>query len=179
MRILTCVATISLLALIVGCSGTPTPVANDATSAASTPVGPVPGEIEKVNYPKNPLANDPVALQDGRRLFDWYNCSGCHGGHAGGGMGPSLRDPVWIYGNRDDQIYSSIAQGRSRGMPAWGSKIPSQQIWELVAYIGSMGTAQEPDPPVEPPDEMVPNPQNNTVLGIRTQTSVSEVSEHR
>jgi len=139
----------------------------------------VPGEIEKVNYPKNPLANDAVALQDGRRLFDWYNCSGCHGGHAGGGMGPSLRDPVWLYGNRDDQIYSSIAQGRSRGMPAWGSKIPSQQIWELVAYIRSMGTAQEPDPPVEPPDEMVPNPQNNTVLGIRTQTSVSEVSEHR
>lgn len=179
MRILTWLATISLLAFTLGCSGTPTPVANAATSAASTPVGPVPGEIEEVNYPKNPLANDPVALQDGRRLFDWYNCSGCHGGHAGGGMGPSLRDPVWLYGNRDDQIYSSIAQGRSKGMPAWGSKIPSEQIWELVAYIRSMGTAQEPDPPVEPPDEMVPNPDNNTVLGISPQTSVSRVTEHR
>lgn len=179
MRILTSLATISLLAFALGCNRGPTPIANAATSSASTPIGPVPGGIEKVNYPQNPLANDPVALQDGRRLFDWYNCSGCHGGHAGGGMGPSLRDPVWLYGNRDDQIYSSIAQGRSRGMPAWGSKIPSQQIWELVVYIRSMGTAQEPDPPVEPPDEMVPNPQNNTVLGIGTQTSASEVSEHR
>lgn len=78
-------------------------------------------------------------------------------------------------GNRDDRIYSSIAQGRSRGMLAWGSKIPSQQIWELVAYIRSMGTAQGPDPPVEPPY----SPENNAVLGIHTQTPVSEVSEHR
>lgn len=94
MRFLTWLAAISLLALAAGCGRTPTPVANMAASAASTPVGPVPGEIEKVNYPTNPLAGDPVALQDGRRLFNWYNCSGCHGGHAGGGMGPSLRDPV-------------------------------------------------------------------------------------
>ncbi len=179
MRFLTWLAAISLLALAAGCGRTPTPVANMAASAASTPVGPVPGEIEKVNYPTNPLAGDPVALQDGRRLFNWYNCSGCHGGHAGGGMGPSLRDPVWLYGSRDDQIYSSIAQGRSKGMPAWGSKIPSQQIWELVAYIKSMGTVQEPDPPSEPPDEMVPNPEENTVLGISMQASVSQVSEKK
>ncbi len=179
MRIARWLATISLLVFASGCGRTPTPVANAATSAASTPVGPVPGEIQKLNYPNNPLAGDAVALQDGRRLFNWYNCSGCHGGHAGGGMGPSLRDRVWLYGSRDDQIYDSIAQGRSKGMPAWGSKIPAQQIWELVAYIKSMGTAQEPDPPVEPTDEMVPNPDQNTVLGIGTQTSASEVSEKK
>lgn len=88
-------------------------------------------------------------------------------------MGPSLRDPVWIYGNRDDQIFDSIAQGRSKGMPAWGTKIPKQQIWELVAYIKSMRTPQEPDPPVEPANELVPNPEHNTVLGVGTQTKVS------
>ena len=76
------------------------------------------------NQRMNPYSNDPVALQDGWRLFNWYNCSGCHGGHAGGGMGPSLRDNVWLYGNRDDQIFSSIAQGRSNGMPSWGTRIP-------------------------------------------------------
>jgi cytochrome c oxidase cbb3-type subunit 3 len=88
-------------------------------------------------------------------------------------MGPSLRDPVWIYGNRDDQIYDSIAQGRAKGMPSWGTKIPQQQIWELVAYIKSMRTPQEPDPPVEPVEETVPNPEQNTVLGVQTQTRVS------
>jgi cytochrome c oxidase cbb3-type subunit 3 len=73
-------------------------------------------------------------------------------------MGPSLRDPVWLYGNRDSQIFDSIAEGRSKGMPSWGSRIPEHQIWELVAYIKSMGTPQEPDPPVEPADEQVPDP---------------------
>jgi mono/diheme cytochrome c family protein len=58
-------------------------------------------------------------------------------------------------------------------MPAWGSKIPESQIWELVAYIKSMGTPQEPDPPVEPVNEQVPNPQQNTVLGVGTQTRVA------
>lgn len=130
--------------------------------AQSVPVGPPPGDGQ-VTPVANPLANDPVALQDGRRLFNWYNCSGCHGGHGGGGMGPSLRDPVWLYGDRPDQIFDSIAQGRSEGMPAWGSKIPQQQIWELVTYLKSMGTLQEPDPPVEPASELVYNPSHNDV----------------
>lgn len=177
MRIRSLLLLCSILALVAGCRRSATSVAASGTSAASTPVGPVPGNPEMVHYLTNPMANDPVALQDGRRLFDWYNCSGCHGGHAGGGMGPSLRDEVWIYGNRDDQIFDSIAQGRANGMPAWGSKIPQQQIWELVAYIKSMRTPQEPDPPIEPADEMVPNPMDNTMLGVGTQTGASEVRE--
>jgi cytochrome c oxidase cbb3-type subunit III len=169
----------SILVFAAGCNHAPTSVADGGTSAASTPVGPVPGEVQTIHFRANPLAHDPVALQDGRRLFDWYNCSGCHGGHAGGGMGPSLRDPVWLYGDRDDQIYDSIAQGRSQGMPAWGSKIPEIQIWELVAYIKSMRTPQEPDPPVEPTNEMVTNPDSNTEPGIAMQTQGSEVEEHK
>lgn len=143
------------------CHTPPRQAAEGAAPPVTTDVGPVPGGMTATNYRTNPLAGDPVALQDGRRLFNWYNCSGCHGGHAGGGMGPSLRDPVWLYGNRDDQIFDSIAEGRSKGMPAWGTKIPEHQIWELVAYIKSMRTPQEPDPPVEPADEQVPNPQHN------------------
>lgn len=170
----------SLVLFSSGCGNlTPTAVADGGASSTASPVGPVPDQIAPVSYPKDPVATDPVALQDGRRLFNWYNCSGCHGGHGGGGMGPSLRDNVWRYGFRDDQIYDSIAQGRSEGMPAWGSKIPQIQIWELVAYIKSMRTAQEPDPPVEPTEEMVPNPDRDTVLGIGTQTAGSEVPLER
>jgi cytochrome c oxidase cbb3-type subunit III len=148
-------------------------VAANGTSIDANPVGPIPGAPQNVVYPTTPLAADPVALQDGRRLFDWYNCSGCHGGHAGGGMGPSLRDPVWLYGNRDDQIFDTIVHGRSHGMPAWGTKIPRQQVWELVAYIRSMGMANEPDPPIEPTEEQVPNPQENTPTehGVVTRTA--------
>jgi cytochrome c oxidase cbb3-type subunit III len=177
MRIRSVLLLCSILAILAGCRQAPMPAAVSGTSAASIPVGPIPGGVQPAHYLTNPMASDPVALQDGRRLFNWYNCSGCHGGHAGGGMGPSLRDEVWIYGNRDDQIFDSIAQGRANGMPAWGSKIPKEQIWELVAYIKSMRTPQEADPPIEPADEMVYDPMNSTMLGVGTQTRASEIQE--
>jgi len=126
-----------------------------ALPAMGIPVGPVPGPKLAENLPKDPYIDDDVALQEGWRLFNWYNCSGCHGGHAGGGMGPSLRDPVWLYGSTDGQIFASIAEGRGKGMPAWGTKIPEQQIWKLVAYIKSLNTPQEPDAPKVPPQPEV------------------------
>lgn len=116
------------------------------------PVGPVPGPGKELNLPTDPFVGNPVALEEGRRLFLWYNCYGCHGGHGGGGMGPSLRDPVWIYGSSDAHIFASISEGRAHGMPAWGTKIPEDQIWKLVAYIKSLRTPQEPDPPTAPPN---------------------------
>lgn len=172
MRIGTILLAGLLVACAVGCrrSGNTTSAAAGGPAILADPVGPVPGLVHNVHYSNNPYSNDPAALQDGRRLFNWYNCSGCHGGHAGGGMGPSLRDPDWLYGDRDDQIFDSIAHGRSKGMPAWGTKIPEQQVWELVAYIKTLGTPQEADPPVEPSEEKVENPEHNTVLGVGTQT---------
>jgi cytochrome c oxidase cbb3-type subunit 3 len=118
-----------------------------ALPAVATPIGPIPGPAMQRAGKVNPYAQDRVALAEGRKLFVQYNCSGCHGGHAGGGMGPSLRDQVWIYGGDDAHVASSIAQGRAHGMPAWGTQLPEQQIWKLAAYIKSMRTSIEPDPP--------------------------------
>ena len=61
-------------------------------------------------------------MSEGRELFVRMNCSGCHGGRAGGGMGPSLRDEDWLYGNTDQQIFSTILEGRAHGMPSWGTE---------------------------------------------------------
>lgn len=99
----------------------------------------------------NPYTGNPGAASEGRQLFVQYNCSGCHGGRAGGGMGPSLRDSAWIYGNSDAQIYDSIFEGRPNGMPTWGAKISADQIWKIVSYIRTLGTPQEPDPPPKIP----------------------------
>lgn len=118
-----------------------------AAPVVNMAVGPIPGGGPPIKEPTNPYANDSSALVEGRKLFVQYNCSGCHGGHAGGGMGPSLRDPVWIYGSTDAAVFDSIAQGRSQGMPAWGTKLPQNQIWQLVAYVKSLRTPSEPDPP--------------------------------
>jgi len=110
-------------------------------------IGPQPGPDRAMTVPVNPYANDESVLPEGRQLFNQYNCSGCHGTHAGGGMGPSLRDTLWYYGGSDASIFASIAEGRQHGMPSWGSKIPRDQIWKLVTYIKSLRTPHEPDPP--------------------------------
>lgn len=154
-------ASVTVMMMGAGCHSSPKSAALGSAAPIPTNVGPIPGGVDVVHHRTDPYLTDPVALQDGRRLFNWYNCSGCHGGHAGGGMGPSLRDRTWIYGDRDDQIFDSIAQGRSKGMPSWGTKIPEDQIWQLVAYIKSMRTPMEPEPPVEPADEQVAGPDNN------------------
>jgi cytochrome c oxidase cbb3-type subunit 3 len=95
----------------------------------------------------NPYAQNRAAVVEGRQLFVRFNCSGCHGGRAGGGMGPSLRDVDWIYGSEDARVYASISEGRAHGMPAWQPRLTADQIWKLVTYIQSLRTRNEPNPP--------------------------------
>ena len=85
--------------------------------------------------------DNQLAVTEGMRLFGQYNCSGCHS-NGGGGMGPSLMDDQWIYGGRLEQIHQTLVEGRPNGMPAWGSKIPDDQLWEIAAYVRSMSLPQ-------------------------------------
>jgi len=136
--------------LISGCNG-PTfeTAAEGLAPPIGTPVGPIPGPPGPTVSRDNPYGQQAVPLAEGRQLFASYNCAGCHGDHAGGGMGPSLRDEDWIYGGTSMQVYNSIAEGRAHGMPAWGTKVPDTQIWKLVGYIQSLRTEREPQPPQE------------------------------
>lgn len=93
---------------------------------------------------QNPLANDPTAAQRGMKDFSTFNCVGCHADNGGGGMGPSLSDNIWIYRSSPGNIYMTIVQGRSAGMPAFGAMLPDRTIWELVAYIRSI--SEKPGP---------------------------------
>ena len=77
-------------------------------------------------------------LSEGKRLFGWFNCSGCHA-NGGGGMGPALMDEKWIYGSSMESIHATIRDGRPNGMPSFRNKIPDDQIWEIAAYVRSMG----------------------------------------
>jgi mono/diheme cytochrome c family protein len=87
---------------------------------------------------------NPDSARMGRGLFIRYNCIGCHGGLAGGAMGPSLRDTIWKYGGSDSAIAMSIEQGRPLGMPKWGGIIQPDQVHLLVDYIKSLRTDAEP-----------------------------------
>lgn len=141
-------ARLALLAALLGaCRAAYEPSSTAAPAAATAPVGPIPGPQDPTPVATNPYTGDAVGEQEGRDLFARYNCSGCHGDHAGGGMGPSLRDASWIYGKSDTHIFRSIADGRAHGMPAWGVKIPEDQVWKLVAYVRALRTDHEPSPP--------------------------------
>jgi cytochrome c oxidase cbb3-type subunit III len=86
---------------------------------------------------KNPYEDNAYAQTEGQRLYDWYNCSGCHF-RGGGGIGPALMDDDWIYGKEPGNIYSSIVEGRPNGMPSWRGKIPDYQVWQIVTYVQSL-----------------------------------------
>lgn len=158
----------TLVALLLACDE-PQP----AISPRGTPsseighaIGPQPGPGEAPEGAENPFGDDARAVADGRELFVSMNCAGCHGGHGGGGMGPSLRDAVWIYGDSDADVFSSIAQGRTHGMPAWGTKLPAASIWKMVSYIQCLNRPCEAAPP--PPNRSWPTPPPARQPGGRT-----------
>ena len=77
-------------------------------------------------------------ISQGKHLYTWFNCTGCHG-NGGGGSGPALMDDVWIYGGLIENIAATIRQGRPNGMPSFRGKIPEDQVWQIAAYVRSMG----------------------------------------
>jgi cytochrome c oxidase cbb3-type subunit 3 len=96
-----------------------------------------PGEPQPTAGIRNEYEKNAYAVSEGKRLFEWYNCSGCHS-HGGGGMGPPLMDAEWIYGSNPENIYSTIVEGRPNGMPSFGGKISNQELWEIIAYVRSL-----------------------------------------
>ena len=95
------------------------------------------GPLPKIGI-KSPDEGNAQAISEGQRLFNWYNCAGCHGVHGGGGIGPPLTSQRLIYGNEPENIFDTIIKGRPRGMPSWGARIPESQIWQLVAFVRSL-----------------------------------------
>jgi cytochrome c oxidase cbb3-type subunit 3 len=137
------------LAALVGCSlalgacerearrfSEPAAISVPAQSIRLSPInaGNTPAPVPK----QNSYEENAYAVSQGERLFTWYNCVGCHS-HGGGGSGPALMDDKWIYGHEPQNIYATIVQGRPNGMPSFGGKIAEQQVWQLVAYVRSMG----------------------------------------
>jgi hypothetical protein len=98
-----------------------------------------PDAIDERNF-----GGDKTLAVAGREIFISHNCYGCHGGLAGGAMGPSLRDTTWKYGGSDSAIYHSIHDGRPMGMPPWAGRLNDREIGSLIQYIRSIRTRDEP-----------------------------------
>jgi cytochrome c oxidase cbb3-type subunit 3 len=86
---------------------------------------------------RGPYDGNAYGVSEGKRLYNQFNCSGCHF-QGGGGIGPPLMDAQWIYGSAPENIFETIVEGRPNGMPAFRGKLNNDQVWQLVSYVRSM-----------------------------------------
>jgi cytochrome c oxidase cbb3-type subunit III len=125
-----------------------TPTAAVSPGSAPAPQSPIepgnpdPNRVGSMAQPlsnsgKQPYEGNAYAVSEGKRLYEAFNCVGCHA-HGGGGMGPPLMDANWIYGGTPQNIHDTIVEGRPNGMPSFRGKIPDFQVWEIAAYVRSM-----------------------------------------
>jgi cytochrome c oxidase cbb3-type subunit 3 len=80
------------------------------------------------------VEENAYAVSQGKTLFKWFNCSGCHS-RGGGGMGAALMSGNWRYGGEIQSIHDSIMNGRPNGMPSFRGRITEDQGWQLAAYV--------------------------------------------
>jgi len=98
---------------------------------------------------KNPYIGSTDAIAKGKKLFQMYSCTQCHGGDAGGQTGPSLHGPDFRYAKdaTNKGMFETIWHGTNGGMGAKGKGLmdptdPSNglnpdEILQIQAWIRS------------------------------------------
>ena len=92
--------------------------------------------------PATPLAgfaNDPAALERGRKLFVGTCAGYCHvAGGQGLGNAPDLLDCEWRHGGSDPEIFAVLRAGvPGTPMLGFGGKVPDEDLWRVLAYLRS------------------------------------------
>jgi cytochrome c oxidase cbb3-type subunit 3 len=126
---------------------------------------PAPPEPRKNEYEENAWA-----VSEGKRLYEMFNCVGCHA-HGGGDKGPALMDDKWIYGSSPQQIHATIVQGRPNGMPSFKDKIPDYQVWQITAYVRSLSGQLNPNVAPSRDDHMNTGPAPNSTPATKPVTT--------
>ncbi|MBO1075503.1 c-type cytochrome [Roseomonas marmotae] len=86
-----------------------------------------------------PYDGNAYQIAQGKRLYEWFNCQGCHA-DGGGASGPALMNGWWRYGPDPVSVFLSIRDGRPNGMPAFRDRLTTEQIWQLTGYVRMLGT---------------------------------------
>jgi cytochrome c oxidase cbb3-type subunit 3 len=137
-------AVLALAALLAGCEREERAYRSDAVANESreqialVPLTAGPGQpVESRSGKGKKIEQNSYQLSQGKQLYKWFNCVGCHA-NGGGGSGPALMDEKWIYGSEIENIVATIREGRPNGMPSFRGKIPEDQIWQIAGYVRSM-----------------------------------------
>jgi len=101
---------------------------------------------------KNPYIGQQEAIDKGKKLFQLYSCTQCHGGDAQGQTGPSLHGPTYHYAKNatNKGMFETIWHGTNGGMGAKGKGLmdPSDpnnglvpdEVLKIQAWIRTHGT---------------------------------------
>lgn len=136
------------------------------------------GPLTRPMSVESPYDGNAYAASEGKRLYNQYNCSGCHF-QGGGGIGPPLMDQEWIYGSQPENIYASIIEGRPNGMPSFRNRIVPQQVWQIVAYVRSLSGLLSKDVAPGRSDDMQVNAQEQQTTKQRpVNSAVPKSAEH-
>jgi cytochrome c oxidase cbb3-type subunit 3 len=88
----------------------------------------------------DPYRGNAYQIAQGKRLYEWFNCQGCHA-DGGGATGPALMNGWWRYGPDSVSVFLSIRDGRPNGMPAFRERLTTEQIWQLTGYVQKLGAS--------------------------------------
>ena len=94
--------------------------------------------------PSQPAPQAMLAAQaltpagEGRRAYMKYNCYGCHGTNAAGGIAMN------IVGKDSGDVAEAVLEGKDEGMPSYKGIVSLTEITNLGAYLRSIGKAGEP-----------------------------------
>jgi len=83
--------------------------------------------------------SDQKVIDEGARLFGQTCTHYCHGKDGGASRAPKLRGRNLEPG----YVYARIAKGTPNGMPAFGTAMPEETIWKLVAFVVSISKAED------------------------------------
>lgn len=80
---------------------------------------------------------------EGRRAWLKYNCYGCHGMRAGGGMGPRLA-------GESEDVLEAVLKGEDGGMRSYKNIVNTTEINNLMAYLRTIKDPNQPPAKSEP-----------------------------
>ncbi len=86
---------------------------------------------------RNPYEGQPEAVAAGRKLYGRH-CAQCHGPDGRGLEHAADLRSATIQNAPPGFLFWALRNGRIRqGMPSW-SRLPDQQIWQIVTYLKTL-----------------------------------------
>jgi cytochrome c oxidase cbb3-type subunit 3 len=101
------------------------------------------------------FVSNPAGREKGKAVY-LTRCMPCHGDQGQGLVCPNLTDEFWIHGGAITDVYHTVKEGViEKGMLAWKTQLPAEEIQAVTAYIWSLhGTS--PANPKAPEGERHP-----------------------